>query len=216
MLFYKAKYEAATPTRVQVNVPTNTDYLIGAELYVKGVKKEIATENVKLKYGNTVVSADTTVNGIPAFTLKSLDEESDKLYDVEFTDGETYDYNFKLFINQTEKDFGVVDAAGTRSVSWDDIQDKPDVLTPSSSEITELDSTVSALTESFGELDSTVSALASSLSSYATKSELTDYLTVSTAASTYATKTELSDYATTSAMESYVDAQIGAVLSSNF
>ena len=188
MLFYKAKYEAATPTMIQVNVPTNTDYLVGTELYVKGEKKAITTENVKLKYGDTVVSADTTVNGIPAFTMKSLDEEADKLYDVEFTDGETYDYNFKLFINQTERDFGVVDVVGMKSVSWDDILDKPDVLTPSSSEIVELDSTVSALSESFGELDSTVSELASSLSSYAT----------------------------TSAMESYVDAQIGAVLSMNF
>lgn len=84
MHFYKTKWEASTPTKVQINVPTNTDFMVGTELYVKGAKKEITADNVKLIDGGVEIEADTTVNGIPAFTMKSLDAEADKLYDVEF------------------------------------------------------------------------------------------------------------------------------------
>lgn len=166
------------------------------------------------KNGNQTRADEVLTNGYVTFQMGTTDTPYYTEYGLDVNGDEVRD--FKIMLNVVKGDVGDIDAIGLTTVTWDDIQDKPDVLTPSSSEITELDSTVSALSESFGELDSTVSALASSLSSYATKSELTDYLTVSTAASTYATKTELSSYATTSAMESYVDAQIGALVSMNF
>ena len=68
--------------------------MVGTELYVKGEKKEITADNVKLidtvkypvqySFASDVLEPDTEVNGIPAFTMKSLDAEADKLYDVEF------------------------------------------------------------------------------------------------------------------------------------
>ena len=188
------------------------------------------------KNGNQTRADEVLTNGYVTFQMVATDTPYYAEYGLDVNGDEVKD--FKIMLNVVKGDVGDIDSVGTGDVvTWDDIQNKPDVLTPSSSEITELNGKVSALSESFGQLDSTVSAialsvdavdakvdelnstvsgLASSLSSYATKSELTDYLTVSTAASTYATKTELSDYATTSAMESYVNAQIGAVLSTNF
>ena len=187
------------------------------------------------KNGNQTRADEVLTNGYVTFQMGTTDTPYYTEYGLDVNGDEVRD--FKIMLNVVKGDVGDVDSVGLTTVTWDDIQDKPDVLTPSSEIIEELDSTVSALSESFGELDSTVSELAlsvgdvdakvdeldstvselvDSLSSYATKSELTDYLTVSTAASTYATKTELSNYATTSAMESYVDAQIGALVSMNF
>ena len=66
MHFYKTKFDAARPMRQQLNVPTNTDFMVGTELYVKGEKKEITAENVKLidtvkypvQYSFTTASSD--------------------------------------------------------------------------------------------------------------------------------------------------------------
>ena len=237
MKLYTINFNYNQPVPQKFTISTNTNFLIGVKATRNGLPVEIdPTEAVLIaKNGNQTRADEVLTNGYVTFQMGTTDTPYYTEYGLDVNGDEVRD--FKIMLNVVKGDVGDVDSVGLTTVTWDDIQDKPDVLTPSSSEITELDSTVSALSESFGQLDSTVSELAlsvgdvdakvdeldstvsglvDSLSSYATKSELTDYLTVSTAASTYATKTELSDYATTSAMESYVDAQIGAVLSSNF
>lgn len=264
MKLYTINFNFNEPAPQKFTISTNTNFLIGVKATRNGSPVEIdPTEAVLIaKNGNQTHADEVLTNGYVTFQMGTTDTPYYTEYGLDVNGDEVRD--FKIMLNVVKGDVGDVDSIGTGGVvDWDDIQNKPDVLTPSSSEITELDSTVSALSESFGqldstvselalsvgevdakveELDSTVSALASSLSSYATKSELTDYLTVSTAASTYATKTELSDYATTSAMESYVntatssfitasaltpyattsamesyvDSQIGALVSMNF
>lgn len=263
MKLYTINFNYNQPVPQKFTISTNTNFLIGVKATRNGQPVEIdPTEAVLIaKNGNQTRADEVLTNGYVTFQMGTTDTPYYTEYGLDVNGDEVKD--FKIMINVVKGDVGDIDAIGMTSVTWDDIQNKPDVLTPSSSEITELDSTVSALSESFGQLDSTVSELAlsvgevdakvdeldstvsglvDSLSSYATKDELTDYLTVSTAASTYATKTELSDYATTSAMESYVntatssfitasaltpyattsamesyvDAQIGALVSMNF
>lgn len=59
MKFYKTTYNANSPTKTQVNVSTNTDYLVGFECQVNGEKLEITAENVKLieKEGDVTFNA---------------------------------------------------------------------------------------------------------------------------------------------------------------
>lgn len=242
MKLYTINFNYNQPVPQKFTISTNTNFLIGVKATRNGSPVEIdPTEAVLIaKNGNQTHADEVLTNGYVTFQMGTTDTPYYTEYGLDVNGDEVRD--FKIMLNVVKGDVGDVDSVGLTTVTWDDIQDKPDVLTPSSSEITELDSAVSALSESFGQLDSTVSGLVDSLSSYATKSELTDYLTVSTAASTYATKTELSDYATTSAMESYVstatssfitasaltpyattsamesyvDSQIGALVSMNF
>lgn len=207
MKLYTINFNYNQPVPQKFTISTNTNFLIGVKATRNGSPVEIdPTEAVLIaKNGNQTHADEVLTNGYVTFQMGTTDTPYYTEYGLDVNGDEVRD--FKIMLNVVKGDVGDVDSIGTGGVvDWDDIQNKPNVLTPSSSEITELDSTVSALTESFGELDSTVSELASSLSSYATKSELTDYLTVSTAASTYATKTELSDYATTSAMTSAISA----------
>lgn len=182
MKIYSNTLDLAQPTVRKFWVAPNSTYKIGVKLVNGGTPVE---NEFIVKDGDTTLTPDAgTVDGFKTYTLNSGSTGEKEFVVVVSGISET----LKIVGITTDSTVFEIDAAGMQSVSWDDIQDKPDVLTPSSSEITELDSTVSALSESFGELDSTVSALASSLSSYAT----------------------------ISAMESYVDAQIGAVLSTNF
>ena len=159
------------------------------------------------KNGNQTRADEVLTNGYVTFQMGTADTPYYTEYGLDVNGDEVKD--FKIMLNVVKGDVGDVDSVGLTTVTWDDIQDKPDVLTPSSSEITELDSTVSALSESFGLLDSTVSALALSVGEVDAKVDELDS-TVSGLVDS------LSSYATTSAMESYVDAQIGAVLSMNF
>lgn len=182
MKIYTQTYDLATASPQRFWVTPFSDFKIGIKLLSKG---ELLDKDFTVKAGEVVLTPDEDkIDGFTIFTIKSGNTGF-----VDYTI-EVEGVAEKLKLTQIITDSTVfdIDAAGMQSVSWNDIQDKPDVLTPSSSEITELKSTVSALTQSFGELDSTVSALTSSLSSYAT----------------------------ISAMESYVDSQIGAVLSMNF
>ena len=191
MKIYTQVIDIALQSPKRFWVAPYSDFKIGVKIVKNGTP--IGNEFTVKKGTTTLTPDEDLVDGFKTYTIKSGSTGFEE-YTVEISGvGETQ----KLTQIVTDSTVFDIDAAGMQSVSWNDIQDKPDVLTPSSSQITELESTVSALTQSFGELDSTVSALTSSLSSYATK-------------------IELSDYATTSAMESYVDSQIGAVLSMNF
>lgn len=207
MKLYTINFNYNQPVPQKFTISTNTNFLIGVKATRNGLPVEIdPTEAVLIaKNGNQTRADEVLTNGYVTFQMGTTDTPYYTEYGLDVNGDEVRD--FKIMLNVVKGDVGDVDSVGTGDVvDWDDIQNKPDVLTPSSSEITELDTKVSALSESFGQLDSTVSGLVDSLSSYATKSELTDYLTVSTAASTYATKTELSDYAKTSAMTSAISA----------
>lgn len=233
MKLYTINFNYNQPVPQKFTISTNTNFLIGVKATRNGLPVEIdPTEAVLIaKNGNQTRADEVLTNGYVTFQIGTTDTPYYTEYGLDVNGDEVRD--FKIMLNVVKGDVGDIDAIGMTSVTWDDIQDKPDVLTPSSSEITELDSTVSALSESFEQLDSTVSGLVDSLSSYATTSAMESYVSTATSsfitstalepyattsdvASTYATKVELSDYATTSAMESYVDAQIGALVSMNF
>lgn len=189
MKLYTINFNYNQPVPQKFTISTNTNFLIGVKATRNGSPVEIdPTEAVLIaKNGNQTRADEVLTNGYVTFQMCTTDTPYYTEYGLDVNGDEVRD--FKIMLNVVKGDVGDVDSIGTGGVvDWDDIQNKPDVLTPSSSEITELDSAVSALSESFGQLDSTVSGLVDSLSSYAT----------------------------TSAMESYVDAQIGALVSMNF
>ena len=220
MKLYTINFNYNQPVPQKFTISTNTNFLIGVKATRNGQPVEIdPTEAVLIaKNGNQTHADEVLTNGYVTFQMGTTDTPYYTEYGLDVNGDEVRD--FKIMLNVVKGDVGDIDAIGLTTVTWDDIQDKPDVLTPSSSEITELDSTVSALSESFGLLDSTVSELALSVGEVDAKVEELDS-TVSALSesfgeldstvsglidslSSYATKSELSEYTTTSAMESYV------------
>lgn len=172
MKLYTINFNYNQPVPQKFTISTNTNFLIGVKATRNGQPVEIdPTEAVLIaKNGNQTHADEVLTNGYVTFQLGTTDTPYYTEYGLDVNGDEVRD--FKIMLNVVKGDVGDIDAIGMTSVTWDDIQDKPDVLTPSSSEITELDSAVSALSESFGELDSTVSGLVDSLSSYATTDEM--------------------------------------------
>lgn len=217
MKLYTINFNFNEPAPQKFTISTNTNFLIGVKATRNGSPVEIdPTEAVLIaKNGNQTHADEVLTNGYVTFQMGTTDTPYYTEYGLDVNGDEVRD--FKIMLNVVKGDVGDVDSIGTGGVvDWDDIQNKPDVLTPSSSEITELDSTVSALSESFGQLDSTVSELALSVGEVDAKVEELDS-TVSALASSlssYATKSELSNYTTTSAMESYVNTATSSFITS--
>lgn len=217
MKLYTINFNYNQPVPQKFTISTNTNFLIGVKATRNGEPVEIdPTEAVLIaKNGNQTRADEVLTNGYVTFQIGTTDTPYYTEYGLDVNGDEVRD--FKIMLNVVKGDVGDIDAIGMTSVTWDDIQDKPDVLTPSSEIIEELDSTVSALSESFGELDSTVSELALSVGDVDAKVDELDS-TVSALASSlssYATKTELSDYATTSAMEAYVSTATSSFITSS-
>lgn len=164
MKLYTINFNYNQPVPQKFTISTNTNFLIGVKATRNGLPVEIdPTEAVLIaKNGNQTHADEVLTNGYVTFQMGTTDTPYYTEYGLDVNGDEVRD--FKIMLNVVKGDVGDVDSIGTGGVvDWDDIQNKPDVLTPSSSEITELDSTVSALSESFGLLDSTVSELALSV-----------------------------------------------------
>lgn len=169
MKLYTINFNYNQPVPQKFTISTNTNFLIGVKATRNGQPVEIdPTEAVLIaKNGNQTHADEVLTNGYVTFQMGTKDTPYYTEYGLDVNGDEVRD--FKIMLNVVKGDVGDIDSIGTGGVvDWDDIQNKPDVLTPSSSEITELDSAVSALSESFGELDSTVSGLVDSLSSKVT------------------------------------------------
>lgn len=211
MKLYTINFNYNQPVPQKFTISTNTNFLIGVKATRNGLPVEIdPTEAVLIaKNGNQTRADEVLTNGYVTFQLGTTDTPYYTEYGLDVNGDEVKD--FKIMLNVVKGDVGDIDAIGMTSVTWDDIQDKPDVLTPSSSEITELDSTVSALSESFGELDSTVSALALSVGDVDAKVDELDS-TVSALSESFGELDStvsglvdsLSSYATTDEMESAI------------
>lgn len=221
MKLYTINFNYNEPTPQKFTISTNTNFLIGVKAKRNGQPVEIdPTEAVLIaKNGNQTRADEVLTNGYVTFQIGTTDTPYYTEYGLDVNGDEVKD--FKIMLNVVKGDVGDIDAIGMTSVTWDDIQDKPDVLTPSSSEITELDSTVSALSESFGQLDSTVSELALSVGDIDVKVEELDS-TVSALSENFGELDStvsglvdsLSSYATTSAMESYVSTATSSFITS--
>lgn len=211
MKLYTINFNYNQPVPQKFTISTNTNFLIGVKATRNGQPVEIdPTEAVLIaKNGNQTRADEVLTNGYVTFQMGTTDTPYYTEYGLDVNGDEVRD--FKIMLNVVKGDVGDIDAIGMTTVTWDDIQDKPEVLTPSSSEITELDSTVSALSESFEQLDSTVSELALSVGEVDEKVDELDS-TVSALSESFGELDStvsglidsLSSYATTSAMESYV------------
>ena len=211
MKLYTINFNYNQPVPQKFTISTNTNFLIGVKATRNGLPVEIdPTEAVLIaKNGNQTHADEVLTNGYVTFQMGTTDTPYYTEYGLDVNGDEVRD--FKIMLNVVKGDVGDIDAIGMTSVTWDDIQDKPDVLTPSSSEITELDSTVSALSESFGQLDSTVSELALSVGDVDAKVDELDS-TVSALSESFGELDStvsglvdsLSSYATTDEMESAI------------
>lgn len=93
MKLYTLTYDCNTPTKQQVNIPTNTDYKLGIKVRRNGEIQNLSPESVTL--GGLSADPDKT-NGYVTFTLSAGDNASytgekldiEKGYDAEF-----YDHN---------------------------------------------------------------------------------------------------------------------------
>lgn len=56
MKFYTKKFDLAMPVLNQINIPDNSDYIIGLEFAKNGTKIEAALADVKLVLGETEIS----------------------------------------------------------------------------------------------------------------------------------------------------------------
>ena len=73
MKFYNLKFDCNTPTKQQINIPTNTDYKVGIKVTKNGKEVSPLPKNVKLG----TLSADTEkTNGYITFTKSAGDDPS--------------------------------------------------------------------------------------------------------------------------------------------
>ena len=227
MKLYAINYDFNKPTPQQIYVGTNSEYKVGIKATRNGTPVEIApsTATLNLIGTSTFISADaSTYNGYVTFPMVTLDAEKFERYGLDVDGNEVQDFSLAVKVNKVDVgEIGGV-GGGITSVSWTDIEDRPTDLGDFTNEAGYV--TVSAMTSTLADYV-TVSIMTSTLGDYVTASTMTstlgDYVTVSIMTSTLsdytttsAVASTLSAYATTSAMESYVNAQIGAVLSSNF
>lgn len=202
MRLYTLEFNCNTPTTQQVNVPTNTDFKVGIKVTKNGEVLDIAPAEMTL--GGTAADA-TKTNGYVTFTSASGDtaKYESKTVAIEMEDGfqTTFTLNINVYKSQ-QGDIGDAGSGGGVTEQW--VQDY-----------------VSAETSAF--IDATA------LAPYATTSAMESYVAAETSA--FVTATEMGtaisnatdDMATQTwvgsqgyATTSYVDAQIGNVLSTNF
>ena len=189
MKLYAINYDFNKPTPQQIYVGTNSEYKVGIKATRNGTPVEIApsTATLNLIGTSTFISADaSTYNGYVTFPMVTLDAEKFERYGLDVDGNEVQDFSLAVKVNKV--DVGEIGGVGGSGIT-----------SVSWTDIQDRPTDLGDFTNEAGYV--TVSAMTSTLA---------DYATTSAVAST------LSAYATTSAMESYVDAQIGAVLSSNF
>lgn len=88
MKIYTLEWNCNTPTKQQINIPTNTDYKVGVKVYRNGKQSILATNEVMLG----TLSADTSkTNGYVTFTEKAGDDPAFIEKDVVVTKGYDYD-----------------------------------------------------------------------------------------------------------------------------
>lgn len=88
MRFYNLTFDCNTPTKQQVNIPTNTDYKVGIKVVRNGKQSILSTEEVNL--GTLSADADKT-NGYVTFTESAGDTPSMTEKDVIINKGYDYD-----------------------------------------------------------------------------------------------------------------------------
>lgn len=88
MKFYNLTFDCNTPTKQQINIPTNTDYKVGIKVVRNGKQSILSTEEVNL--GTLSADADKT-NGYVTFTESAGDTPSMTEKDVIINKGYDYD-----------------------------------------------------------------------------------------------------------------------------
>lgn len=118
MKFYTLTYDANLPTKQQVNIPTNTDFMVGIKVTKNGEVLDIAPAEMTL--GGTAADA-TKTNGYVTFTSASGDtaKYESKVVAIEMEDG--FQTTFTLNINVYKSQQGYIDLqapAGTATQEW--------------------------------------------------------------------------------------------------
>lgn len=109
MKLYTLEFNCNTPTTQQVNIPTNTDYMVGIKVTKNGEVLDIDPEEMTL--GGTEADA-TKTNGYVTFTMASGDSPKyeSKVVAIEMEDG--FQTTFKLNINVYKSQQGDIGGAG--------------------------------------------------------------------------------------------------------
>ena len=118
MRIYVLEFNCNTPTTQQVNIPTNTDYMVGIKATKNGEVLDIKPTEMTL--GGTEADA-TKTNGYVTFTSASGDtaKYESKTVAIEMEDG--FKTTFKLIINVYKSQQGYIDLqapSGTATQAW--------------------------------------------------------------------------------------------------
>ena len=216
MKLYTINFNYNEPAPRQLYIPTNTTYMVGIKATRNGAAVEIDPTKAVLvsKDGNTVTADSVTTNGYVTFQLGTQDTARYIEYGLDVDGDEVKD--FKLMVNVKKEDIGDVDAIGMTTVTWSDIQDKPDdLLTASSSEFTTLESSVSTIEASLSDFvtaSAMESAISAATSEFVTSSAMES--AISTATSNFVTPSDVeaivsvatSDFQTASQVDSAISA----------
>lgn len=118
MRLYTLEFNCNTPTTQQVNIPTNTDFMVGIKVTKNGEVLDIDPEEMTL--GGTAADA-TKTNGYVTFTSASGDtaKYESKTVAIEMEDG--FQTTFTLNINVYKSQQGYIDLqapSGTATQAW--------------------------------------------------------------------------------------------------
>lgn len=106
MKLYTLTYNANQPTIQQLNVPTNTSFLIGVKATRNGVPVEIDTSKAVLiaDNGDQTSADEELTNGYVTFQMNSTDEASLTTYSLD-VDGDSLG-DFKVILNIVKSGVG--------------------------------------------------------------------------------------------------------------
>ena len=118
MKLYTLEFNCNTPTTQQVNIPTNTDYMVGIKVTKNGGVLDIDPSEITL--GGTAADA-TKTNGYVTFTMASGDNAKyeSKVVAIEMEDGfkATFTLNLNVYKSQ-QGDIGVSGSGGGVTEDW--------------------------------------------------------------------------------------------------
>lgn len=111
MRIYTLKYDYNLPTTQQVNVPTNSTFLVGIKAVRNGVELDIDHSKMTLIGPDGTLAADSTkTNGYVTFKMSVQDQPKSAMYGIDI-EGDTIK-DFKLLLNAYKSQVGDIDAGG--------------------------------------------------------------------------------------------------------
>lgn len=111
MHIYTLKYDYNLPTTQQVNVPTNSTFLIGIKAVRNGVELDIDPSKITLIGPDGTLTADSAkTNGYVTFKMAVQDQPKSVMYGIDI-EGDTIK-DFKLLLNAYKSQVGDIDAGG--------------------------------------------------------------------------------------------------------